>query len=254
MKFPSISIIKFAFLTLLIPLEAQESTPDFDPLGEHDDLPRVIRVQTEFIEMPHEAMTELMKKPRTSTNDSDLRAACEKLIEKKEAKVLETMSLVAVPGQSATVESVSEHIYATEYEPAEVLLPKAAKSEDANVAGIPTTVTAPNPTAFDVRKLGSTLEVEAMIDHSSKIIELRMMPTLTYLTDFEIWAEWKSDQTEVTTKMPRYYELGLKTGTTLLPGQPQMVAVQSPKDQEGNTDHTRKIMLFVRADILIVGK
>ena len=54
--------------------------------------------------------------------------------------------------------------------------------------------------------------------------------------------------------MPNFYVLKVKTGATMIAGQTHMIAALSPKDMEGNTDQTRKVMVFVRADILSVGK
>jgi len=235
---------------------AQQSTPDFDPLGEHNDLPRQIRVQVEFIEMPHPSLTKLMKKPRTSANDTDLREACDKLIEKKEASVLETAIVNARPGQNATTESISELIYATEYEPAEIPHTQNVKTEANDDADVktPAPITPPTATSFDTRKVGTTIEVEAMIGANDRIIDLRFSPTLVHLTGWETWNEWHMESMTGEMKMPTFYVLRMTTGVTLVSGQPQMVGVLSPKDEKGNTDYTRKVMVFVRADILTVGK
>ena len=255
-------IVKSALFVLLSSssiLKSQESTPEFDPLGEINDLPKLIRVQVEFIEMPHTALTKLMKAPRTSANDTDLREACDKLIEKKEASVLETAFINARPGQNATAESISELIYATEYEPWE--LPNSvtvkAEDEDGNEAqniDIPRSMTPPTPTAFDTMKVGTTLEVEAQIGASDRIVDLRIAPTIVYLTGWETWSEWTMKEAVGEMKMPTFYTLRMTTGTCLLAGQTQLIGAHSPKDEKGNTDQTRKIMVFVRADILTVGK
>lgn len=239
-----------AVLALSHPAKAQQPTEDCDPLGEINNLPKLIRVQVEFIEMPHTALTKLMKEPRKSANDTDLRAACDKLIEKEEAVVLETASIIALPGQSATAESIKELIYATEYEPWALpnTVPISGESKG------PRPMTPPTPTAFDTKNVGTTLEVEAQIDASDQIVELRMTPTLIYFTGYESLAEWDMEETTGEMKMPTFYVLKVKTGTTLMAGQPQMVAALSPKDMEGNTNLTRKVMVFVRADILTLGQ
>ncbi len=38
--------------------QAQTGTPEFDPHGEYDDLPKLIRVQVEFIDVPYPVLTE----------------------------------------------------------------------------------------------------------------------------------------------------------------------------------------------------
>ena len=58
MKTPLTHCIAAAFACLIIStgLRAQVGTPEFDPLGEFDDLPKLIRVQVEFIDVSHEQL------------------------------------------------------------------------------------------------------------------------------------------------------------------------------------------------------
>ena len=250
MKSTILTLAVLASILATLITKSQTPTEEFDPLGEIDDLPKVIRVQTEFIEMPHATYTKLMAKPRTSANDSGLRAECAKLVKAGEAGVLETMCVVALPGQSATVESVSEFIYPTEYDPGE--LPNKINGEAVN--GNHPIGSPPTPTAFETKNTGSTLEVEAQIDFNSSIVELLMTPTIVYHVDTINWGAEKISGAAGPVEMPTFYVLSVKTGTTLVSGQAQMVAALSPKDENGATDSTRKIMVFVRADILTVGK
>ncbi|MEN8783135.1 MAG: hypothetical protein ABF379_02115 [Akkermansiaceae bacterium] len=223
---------------------------EFDPLGEINDLPRMIRVQAEFIEMPHATYTKLMSKPRTSANDTDLRAECAKLVKAGEAGVIETLCVTALPGQSATSESISEFIYPTEYEPGE--LPNEING--AAVSGDHPIGSPPTPSAFDTKNTGSTFEVEAMIDTSMKVIDLRLTPTLVYHVDTVNWGAEKIAGAAGPIEMPSFYVLSIKTGATLRDGQPSMIGALSPKSDKGVVDQTRKIMVFTRADILTVGK
>jgi len=121
------------------------------------EAPNMIRVHAEFIEMSQPTYTKLMAKPRTSANDTDLRAECAKHIEKKEARIIESMCVTACPGQTTTSESILEFIHPTEYDPGEV--PNEVNGQAAapnSPFGSP-----PTPTAFDTKNTGSTFEVEA---------------------------------------------------------------------------------------------
>lgn len=70
---------------------------------------------------------------------------------------LESMpEIVATAGQRCKFEMIREHIYPTEYDP-----PELSKSEE---AGAPIAATPANPTAFDVRNVGLTWEVEPIIE------------------------------------------------------------------------------------------
>lgn len=253
MKSIILSLAVLSSLLATLVLQSQTPTEDFDPLGEvaDADLPKMIRVHAEFIEMPQATYTELLSKPSTSANDTQLRAECAELIAGGEARLVESMSVTAIPGQAATVESIAEYIYPTEYDPGEV--PQEVNGippgPDAMALGSP-----PNPTAFDIKNTGSTLEVEAQIDVNETFIELRFTPTIVYFVDNLNYGADEHRGAAGPILMPQFYVLSVRTGASLINGQPTMVAAHSPKNEEGFTDSSRKIMLFMRADLLTVGK
>lgn len=231
-------------------LTTQSQTDPFAANEVGNDAPRMIRVQAEFIEMPHATFTRLMAKPRTSTNDTDLRAECAKLIESGEAQIIESLSVNAVPGQTATSETIREFIYPTEYEPSTFPSQVPPNLEISGFVGGPP---AP-PQAFDTKNTGSTFEVEAQIDANLPIVELRFTPTLVHHTGQDVWGVWERNGVKVETSMPRFYILSVKTGVSVAAGQPHMVAGLSPRSEDGWMDSSRKVMTFIRADIITIGK
>jgi general secretion pathway protein D len=110
------------------------------------------------------------------------------LSQKKGADIMTAPSIVALPGQNATIEIIREFIYPTEYEPPE--LPNQVGSTGGNDgglgggggAGFP--VTPATPSAFDTKNTGVTLEVEAQIDGNDSIIDLRFTPTIVEFEGF----------------------------------------------------------------------
>lgn len=110
------------------------------------------------------------------------------LSQKKGADIMTAPSIVALPGQNATIEIIREFIYPTEYEPPE--LPNQVGSTGNNGdgggggggAGFP--VTPATPSAFDTKNTGVTLEVEAQIDGNDSIIDLRFTPTIVEFEGF----------------------------------------------------------------------
>jgi integrase len=50
--------------------------------------------------------------------------------------------------------------------------------------------------------------------------------------------------------MPDFYKLSINTSITCIPGQYVMVGALSPKNEKGEVDRDRKIMIFVKCDIL----
>jgi hypothetical protein len=53
-------------------------------------------------------------------------------------------------------------------------------------------------------------------------------------------------------RMPDFYTLRLNTALTLVSGQYALAGALSPKDDKGETDMTRKVMVFVKCDVLVV--
>jgi hypothetical protein len=256
----SIAISVIAAALWLAPTQSahsQTGTPEFDPLGEHDDLPKQIRVQVEFIDVSHETLTELLFGEKVPANDTEMRKQLTALIKDGKASILETMLCTARSGQKATSEAIEEYIYPTEYEPAE--LPGEIKfddKEDAEAAKKSRRdfATGPTPTAFETRNLGSTLEIEPTLGVDNKIIDLRFLPEIIYHVGNEVWAEWKGFHGNSPIQMPKFYKVSINTAVTLADGKPMLVGAVSPKDEKGFPDFTRKLMIFVKADVLTTGR
>lgn len=227
------------------------SQDEFDPLGEiaENSLPKMIRVQVEFIEVPQETMTELLYSPRKSANDTDLRDKLRELIGKGEAKMLETQMAAARSGQKTTSESVHEFIYPTEYEPPSLPTPKP-KRDPAD----PSNVYPGIPTAFETKNLGSMLEIEPTLGKDNKIIDLRFLPELVYHTGNFTWSETTQGEDTFKIQMPDFYKISINTSATLIAGQPFLAGAVSPKDEKGDADFSKKVLIFVRADVLMVGR
>lgn len=236
---------------------AQTGEPGFDPLGEYNDLPKQIRVQVEFVELAHEQLTELMLGKEHPANEAALREQVAKLVKDGKATILETMMCLARTGQRATTESIEEFIYPTEYEPAEapgtVEIKGDAEGEAAKKIRRDSAI-GPTPTAFETRNLGATLEIEPTLSSDGKIIDLRFVPEIVYHVGNQVWAEWKGEHGNSPIQMPTMYSLRLNTSVTLIDGRPMLVAALSPKGADGFPDFKRKLMVFVRADVVAAGR
>ena len=241
-------------IATVVAARAQTSDPAFDPLGEHEDLPKLISVQAEFIEVPHATLTRVLSVPRVSMDDTALRKTLADLTAKGEATVVETMLVIARSGQKATSESIKEYIYPTEYEPAGIFNLPSGNAESETPAEPQNLTVGPTPTAFEARHLGSTFEIEPILGESGKIIDLRFVPEITYHTGNTTWAEWKDERGDASIRMPTIYTARFNTSIVLMDGQPLFVAALSPKGPDGMPDLTRKLMVFVRCDVLRVGR
>jgi hypothetical protein len=104
-----------------------------------------------------------------------------------------------------------------------------------------------------MRPVGSILEIEPNITVDDQTIDLRFVPELSWHTGDTTWAEIR-DQFGNVLKVaePDFYTLRLNTSIYSKNGQYTLAGVLSPKDATGEPDFTRKILVFVKCDILIV--
>lgn len=211
-----------------------------------------IRVQVEFIDLPHEQLTELMFGEKPAANDTELRQRVAQLVKDGKAKVMETLLCTGRSGQKSSTESIEEFIYPTEYEPAsfaaENKKAESAKTEAAAPGkweGI-----GPSPTAFETRNLGSTMEIEPNVSEDGDTINLLLVPEIVYHVKNEIWAEWKDEHGSAPVQVPVMYCLRLNTTVKVHDGKPFLVGALTPKNDKGEPDHDRKLMVFVKANVL----
>lgn len=218
--------------------------PDF-----HGEAPKQVRVQVEFIDLSHDALTDLLFGIRPDGSDATkLRGRVRDLVKRKEAKVLETQIVVARSGQKATGESIHEFIYPTEYE---VAMPQDPKAEEKGNQ----TACSPlaSPTAFETRNVGSTLEIEATIGADASVVDLRFVPELVWHTGETVWAERRGPEGNVQRiQMPDFYTARLNTALACIDGQYTFAGALSPRNERGESDVSRKLMIFVKCDVIEV--
>lgn len=230
-------------------------------LNQPANFPREVRVQVEFIEMPHELLTEFLYRSSPRSADAGvLRDAVQARVKKGDAAILETMICTARSGEKALVESIQEYIYPTTYEPGKV--PNSLTVSLGTGTGPEGSTPAldagkfigpPTPASFETRNLGSTLEVEPTLGGDGRIIDLRFAPTLVWHTGDTYYMEHKDASGNVTkVQMPEIYSIRMNTALTCLDGQYNMQGIATPKAAEGEADPSRKIMIFVKCDVLTV--
>jgi hypothetical protein len=238
------------FFALLGPALAQEGAPP-DELAA---LPRMIRTQVEFIEVTHEKFTELTFGPHSSSNNNNLRQDLAELVKDGEAKVAETMMCIARSGQRSSTDSTNELIYPTEYDgpevPNTVQITSASDEPPSLTRGLGGP---PKPTSFETRNIGSSLETEPTICVDNRMIDVRFACEITQHCGDTTWAEWNDDQGDASIRMPNFYSARVNTASTVMAGEYTLVASVTPKDDDGNADFSRKWMVFLKCDILIVG-
>jgi hypothetical protein len=242
------------------PPEQAQAEPGEDPFDPDLELPKIIQVQVEWIEIPHETLTKLLfMRPKGTADATPLRKELQDLVTAGTAKILDTQIITGRSGEKATVESIHELIYPTSFEPAEgpnsVEAPEKqeAAPNPENFKSLAGLITPHTPTEFETRSVGSTLEIEPTCDDKGKLIDLRFAPDLVWHTGNTVWQERKDILgNPLKMEVPEFYALRSVTALTMKDGAYSLAAVLSPKDQDGRADLSRKVMMFVKCDVLTV--
>jgi hypothetical protein len=204
-----------------------------------------LRVCVQFVEVPHPVLTELLAGPDTAgpvLHDKALALAKDGTV-----KLLETCVVMCRSGQKATVESICEIMFPTEYEPPRIpgQLPPPPPPRKPSVR--------PNLfDAFETRNTGTTLEVEPTLSEDGKIIDLRLVPEIVQLIRVDTFMEHVDKWGDASSRMPVFATWRLNTGVTLMAGQFEMIGVITPKPNAPVPAVLRKLLVFVRVDVLPV--
>lgn len=233
-------------IALFVPTTNAEQNPfELEPI-------RTFRVQAEFFEVDHKDLIQLLLKPALVPDDTAMRESVVKLVGEKKARIIETMVCTSLEGDTAMTESIEELIYPTEYEPPEIgpaeenpIAPKDQKDSNKLVNAV-----GPNPTAFETRNTGATMEIACSYLKEQKLIDVILAPEIVYHVKDTVWAEWQDRHGDSSVRVPLFYKLSLNTRLKLIPGKSLMAAVLSPKNDEGVPVKDRKVMVFIRADML----
>ena len=65
-----------------------------------------------------------------------------------------------------------------------------------------------------------------------------------------VWYEWNGKHGASHVQMPVFHALQCNQAVIVMPGQPLLAATLTPKGPDGMADATRKIMVFVKCDLI----
>jgi hypothetical protein len=232
---------------------AIEQADIHDPFDPETEAPKHVRAQLEYIDLSHKDLTRLMMQEKTTRSDATaLRMKVQDMVDKNVAKVIDTQMVVSRLGQKSTTESRKELIYPTEYESTS---PAPTSEDDKAVKEVPKPVgsgyNAALPSCFETRNVGSSFEIEPNIGENNKIIDIRFLYHYVWHTGNTTWHETKSPEKNVyKIETPDFYLINIDTSVTTIAGQYFLAGVVSPKDAKGQADPERKVMVFLKCDVL----
>ncbi len=222
-----------------------------------------IQVTVHQMEVSHEQMTSLLAE---DLSDAALFAKLRGMVKAKSATLRDTSMLRFAAGGKATLESISEIIYPTEYEPDSFGLKtkeqEKAQNEFQRVMKLPKEEqrkywarkilafslfpVMPSMSDFETRNVGFTLEAESDEDSG----EVRwMLECVSYDRDTEIGRTLGLDGQPRIQRMPNFDMLKW-TGDSMVDKGVTLAAALTPVAADGSLDLSRKILIFVKADAL----
>jgi len=205
-----------------------------------------------MIEISAIEFADIMTDPSNSSNHTTLRNKLIAQAKTGKAKLISNQSILARSGERAMSESIREFTYETEYEPAEGI---PNKEEDPSSSSYKPmlAIFPPNPTAFETRNLGTTIQVEPILGQDMEIIDLNIKPEIVKQVGYHVFSEWVTESTKSKVQLPIFYSIRLNTSLTLKNAQFTLAGTYSP-EIDGKSDDSKKILFFVKANVLKVSK
>lgn len=224
--------------------------------------PKCIRIHVMTVGMQQ---AEYVKYTRMEKKDG-FHAAAMQLVKQGKAEILDVNCVTARSGEKATLESVREVIYPTEYEPDELACPPP---QDFNEIVLKPEIRTKTPTAFETRNTGTTLEVEPTLGvelvvptledeptlgDKGSLVNMRFTPEFVDPVGYALWWKLQDEFGKADIVMPKFLTHHANLGLTLRSGKFALANTFSGKDAEGNVDNKRKILVFVMAEVIFVKK
>lgn len=209
--------------------------------------PKQIRVSLQFIEVAQPALTEMLAGPQKSGQAFHEKAFA--LSKEGKAKIMETCMVICRSGEKASLETIREEIYPTEYAPPE--LPCGNPSNKRFPTDSPMNPAFRAPTAFNTRNTGVTLAIEAS-SASNGTVDLQLSPEIVTRLRVETWMEHVDEWGDGSMRQPIFAALRLNTAINVPTGKFQLVSVLTPKEDGPVPEVSRKVLVFVRADVLSI--
>ena len=211
--------------------------------------PKLIRVCLQFIEMPHPALTELLAENDSRSVGPHARAIA--LTKEGKGRILETCVVLGRSGESFTLESIREEIFPTEVAAPYLESNRSLSGDDLSDMS-PTNPMLRVYTAFERRNTGVTVEVGPTLSADERVIHLRISPELVTPLRIETMMEHHDQWGDGSIRMPVYESLRVNTTLSVEPGKFTLVSALTPTSKAPVPAVLRKILVFVRADIVPV--
>lgn len=211
-----------------------------------DDGPKNVQIDVEFIDVPDLLVTEILHSPNPPKSGSAWRATIDKLVKEDKAHVASSLSVTTKSGQRSTAESVQELTYPVEFVP--------AKGRAKQSPAVPAQVTGSDiasPTAFEMRPVGTRLEVDPTVGPDGKTIDLNIASDITTKVGETVHQEIPNGTEMLASiKQPVFHTAKTTTSLAVADGGTALAAILIPHNDEGVNDDTRRLLCLVTARLM----
>ena len=247
--------MKPLLMALVLPWSSAAWAEGYDPFAPDLNRPRMVRVQVEFVEVKQSSYLALMETEQKTADATGLRRRVVGLVEQGEASVLETMLVMGRSGEKATVESICERIYPSEYEPPGSLPGSFASTPIQGLGGgfkfHPLAAAFTVPTSFETRNVGSTLEIAPNVGELGQLVDVQLAPEIVRFAGYKVHLERRNHLGELyQDKHPVFDSRDLGVAVTCRDG--QYVLLSALPALGGEAEEKRVLMVFLKCDVLVV--
>ena len=219
------------------------------------DISPEVAVVLEYISLDHAAANQLLSQHAAKPDGADkIRDILEAMLDEETAELKETVWLRSSSGNRAKTESILESIYPTEFDPAEIpntvgsVASSSGPKSDGEGSLARSYMTSGNPTAFDCRHVGTTLEMDPVLGADNTLIDLSLAPEIVEKIGVDYFTR---DGFEHTSRgiehmwMPVFYTMKDSTQLTVAPGKYHLLGLHTPHE-----DPAKRILVLLRADLI----
>lgn len=212
---------------------------------------RDVQVVAHWIEMSQEAMTALLGSEK---QDERIFTAARKLIAAGEARSFDTVVQRLKVGEKSLAESKLELIYPTEPEPPEGgPMGGGTKGDlaDSSIFRVPPVRLPLSLPAFETRCVGLIGEIEVSLGANDSLEVRHQIRHAFHLRDIVLEEPWVDGfGNRHSFKLPSFSELSHDAVQVVRSGTWAFVGVQSLPDAGGEIEPGRKLLFFIKADLL----
>ena len=177
---------------------------------------------------------------RLSSNNSNYKAA-QALVKTGKATIFDINCLTLKAGEKGYLASNREMIYPT-YEGSSIDFSSLQPPQR------------PFLQSFETRNVGMSLEVEPTLSENDEVIDLRLYPEFVSSEPNSIWSHGEDAFGKYTIKTPLFSAYRVSIRTSLQNGEFSLTHTFTGKDNEGNSDPSKKLLFFVMAEVVPVDR